>query len=755
MSDAKPLNPRSTVATTVRSDGLVKGTFIGSLPIGTKLTLITLLLGIPSVVLIGILTNQQNQLISVANKERRGVEYLIPIREVLQNLQKHRGSIASLMSGDASFQSAVDTSSKAVDDALTKLQEIDSRSGSELQTTILFNKLKTDWLTIKTQVDQRKISASDSFRFHTELIEGTIFNLTNQVGNKSGIVLDPVVDTYYLGNNLINVMPNLTERLGQARGTAARLYNINLVGSSDVVNLRVLFNAAQTGLNEFNKSISYAQEGNSAIRDQLSGFSKQTVGATQKILDIYQKGLLKGQVTGSAKVAFDTATTALDVIFKVYDESVSLLDSLLQNRVNDLRRTQLTSLVTLVLILLAAIGTILAVVRSITRPIGKLSQASEEIGRGNLNVQVPVAERDELGRLGTTFNSAITQLRDFQDKQAEENVRAKQLQANIGSFLDVTMDIAGGDLTRRGRVTEDVLGNVVDSINVMTEELGYALKDAQDAAVSVNTSSGSMLIVTDKISLAADSTANQSRQVAQEVLDVVGSISRMASDAEEAAEAAKSALEASQQGQIAVDATLLGMQSIRREVQNISKRIKSLGDRSLEISEIVETISRISAQTNLLALNAAIEASGAGAAGGRFAIVADEVRKLAESSAAATGRISGLIKTVQNEVVEVVASVEDGTREVEQGYQVATQAGERLKEISEISQIAARFATQISSGAREQVQGIQRVGSAVQNIANSSEESRSSVLEGREAAEKLQELATQLGESLSRFRLPS
>ncbi len=755
MTDAKPLNPRSKVAPTARPSGSVKGTFIGSLPIGTKLTLITLLLGIPAVVLVGILTNQQNQSIDVANKERRGVEYLIPIREVLQNLQKHRGSASGLLGGDDSFQITVDTSSKAVDDALTQLQQIDVRSGTELKTGSVVSKLKTDWETLKNQTNQRQISMVDSFKAHTKLIEDDIFSLIDRVGNESGIVLDPVIDTYYLGNNLINVMPDFTENLGQARGTAARLYNARLVGSSDIINLRVLFDAAKTGLDEFNSSIGYAQEGNTAIKDQLADFAKRTDDATQKILDIYDKGLLKGQVTGSAKVAFDTATIALDTIFKVYEESTILLDSLLQSRISDLHRSQITDLVTLALILLAAIGIILAVVRSITRPIGELSQASEEIGRGNLNVHVLVSERDELGRLGTTFNGAITQLRDFQDKQAEENTRAKQLQANIGSFLDVTMDIAGGDLTRRGRVTEDVLGNVVDSINVMTEELGYALKDAQDAAVSVNTGSSSMLTVTDKISLAADSTAAQSRQVAEEVLDVVGSISRMASDAEEAAEAAKSALEASQQGQAAVDATLLGMQSIRREVQNISKRIKSLGDRSLEISEIVDTISRISAQTNLLALNAAIEASGAGAAGGRFAIVADEVRKLAESSAAATGRISGLIKTVQNEVVEVVASVEDGTREVEQGYQVATQAGERLKEISEISQIAARFATQISSGARVQVEGIQRVGSAVQSIANSSEESRSSVLEGREAAEKLQELATQLGESLSRFRLPS
>ena len=83
-------------------------------------------------------------------------------------------------------------------------------------------------------------------------------------------------------------------------------------------------------------------------------------------------------------------------------------------------------------------------------------------------------------------------------------------------------------------------------------------------------------------------------------------------------------------GEQAVRDSLDGMQRIRGEVQAISKKIKSLGDRSLEISEIVNTIEEIASQTNLLALNAAIEAAGAGEAGLRFAVVADEVRKLAE-----------------------------------------------------------------------------------------------------------------------------
>ena len=113
--------------------------------------------------------------------------------------------------------------------------------------------------------------------------------------------------------------------------------------------------------------------------------------------------------------------------------------------------------------------------------------------------------------------------------------------------------------------------------------------------------------------------------------------------------------------------TLEGMQRIRSSVQATARKIKSLGDRSLEISEIINVINDITEQTNLLALNAAIEAARAGDAGRGFAVVADEVRKLAEHSRSATKDIAALIKAIQAETNEAVVVMEEGTKEVEVG----------------------------------------------------------------------------------------
>ena len=302
-------------------------------------------------------------------------------------------------------------------------------------------------------------------------------------------------------------------------------------------------------------------------------------------------------------------------------------------------------------------------------------------------------------------------------------------------------------------MSEDVLGNVVDAINLMVEELTFLLQDVQGAALSVTEGSSEMAGITDEITQNATLQAEEARKATDDVQQVTHSIREMAENAEESARAAGRTLQASQQGQQALDNTLHGMQNIRREVQSISKRIKGLGDRSLEISEIVETISRISSQTNLLALNAAIEASGAGEAGSRFAVVAGEVRRLAEDSKLATERIETLIRAVQNEVQEVIVSVEDGTREVETGYRVTTEAGERLKEIGDIATRSAALAQLISQATQGQVRNVEEVGSSVSTIAGISERSQASVVRGREAARKLQELAEALTGNLARFRL--
>jgi twitching motility protein PilJ len=400
----------------------------------------------------------------------------------------------------------------------------------------------------------------------------------------------------------------------------------------------------------------------------------------------------------------------------------------------------------------------LLLTRRTVRPIRRLVSIARRVGRGDLSELAPVQSSDEIGLLARTFNDSITRLRgqvQTEEERDEERRKREQLQANISSFLDVATAIAEGNLTLRGEVTADVLGAVVDSINVMVEEIAETLQRVRQAASTVTSGAQEMIGSTERMVSGAQTQSREATRVRDQVAAMSRSMREVAERASSSADAARQTRQAADSGQQAVDQTLRTMQAIRREVQAISKRVKGLGERSMEISEIVETISTLASQTNLLALNAAIEASGAGEYGARFTVVADEVRKLAEDSARAAKRVGSLIKAVQTEVQEAVVAMEDGTQEVEAGFRVNTTAGERLLEIAQISGVSAELAAQISSSASAQVAGVDEVAGAVASISEIATGTEKEVLEGRRVAEQLLGLSDELNRLLDRFQLAS
>lgn len=227
----------------------------------------------------------------------------------------------------------------------------------------------------------------------------------------------------------------------------------------------------------------------------------------------------------------------------------------------------------------------------------------------------------------------------------------------------------------------------------------------------------------------------------------------MAVKANASAKAAQLTLKASEKGQVSVNATLQGMQEIKANVASVAKQMSSLNKHSEEISSVVESVTHISSQINLLALSAALEAAGAGEAGARFATVAEEVKHLAEESAEFAGRITDLISYVQRDIKDVVHKVKNSTEQVEAGYDVATEAGQRLKEIGAISKRSAQLAELISQATQTQVQGIATVHKAVGSMSQLSQGSEPYVIQARDATEQLRQLAQELNRSLARFRL--
>ena len=388
-------------------------------------------------------------------------------------------------------------------------------------------------------------------------------------------------------------------------------------------------------------------------------------------------------------------------------------------------------------------------INKIGTPIRDLSTFAQRMAGGDYKQRVQIDSEDEFGVIARNLNVAAENAsRALTNQEVQEN-----LQRSVTEFLTIVSQVAKGDLSLRGKVTNDALGNVVDSVNYMLDNFVKVLERVRKAASDVSSSAGQILLSTEEMANGATQQDQEITNTSSAVEELTVSMKQVSNNAEASAEAARRALDAAEQGNRSVRDTLEGMQRIRASVQATAKKIKSLGDRSLEISEIVNVINDITEQTNLLALNAAIEAARAGEAGRGFAVVADEVRKLAEHSRTATKDIAALIKAIQAETNEAVVVMDEGTREVEVGARLADQAGKALDAISSVVRQSAELVQEISLASKQQVRGTEGVANAMQIISNITRQTSQGARQTARTVENMVRLSEQLNEALSQFRV--
>jgi twitching motility protein PilJ len=382
-------------------------------------------------------------------------------------------------------------------------------------------------------------------------------------------------------------------------------------------------------------------------------------------------------------------------------------------------------------------------------PVKQLTEFSERLGASDYKARLDANSQDDFGVIATNLNRSVERMA----KVASNQDAQESLQRSVTEFLTIVSQIARGDLTLRGSVTNDALGNVVDSVNYMLDNFTKVLERVRNAAIDVSSSANEILVSSEEMSSGASQQDQEITNTSSAVEELTVSMKQVSNNAEASAEAARRALDAAEQGNRAVRDTLEGMQRIRASVQATAKKIKSLGDRSLEISEIINVINDITEQTNLLALNAAIEAARAGEAGRGFAVVADEVRKLAEHSRTATKDIAALIKAIQAETNEAVVVMEEGTKEVEIGARLADQAGKALDAISSVVRQSAELVQEISLASKQQVRGTEGVANAMQIISNITRQASQGARQTARTVEQMVKLSEQLNEALSQFRI--
>lgn len=401
-------------------------------------------------------------------------------------------------------------------------------------------------------------------------------------------------------------------------------------------------------------------------------------------------------------------------------------------------------------VLLIGVVVTIRFARALSRPIVVLDETMTKIAGGDENARAPILSNDEIGQLASTLNNMVSERNAVKNRLADEN---KRLQANIQDLLVVVSDASDGKLGVRAKVTEGSLGNVADALNLMLENVGELIGNAKTASNKVAAAAAEITTVAVELENGEQRQSQEITVTSDGVKDLNGQAQRVLQNCQSATQAAENARRTAEQGAKAVRELIQGMEKIRENTQANSKKIKRLGDRSMEIAGIVKVIGDISAKTDMLALNASIEAARAGEQGRGFTVVAEQVRGLADRTKTLTSQIEKLVHDIQQETSEAVAQMENQTQEVEAGTRAAQSAGTTLESIVSGSVQSSELVAQINQAATQQASRTKEMLVTVDSINRVVAEAQVHVRETRSTSEQLAGLSSELNKRLSQFEV--
>ena len=349
---------------------------------------------------------------------------------------------------------------------------------------------------------------------------------------------------------------------------------------------------------------------------------------------------------------------------------------------------------------------------------------------------------------------ALILVRDTRRTLAETSEKNDRNQTAILRLLDEIGDLADGDLTVQATVTEDFTGAIADSINYSIDQLRELVETINQTAMQVAAAAHESQGTAMHLAEASEHQAQEIAGASAAINEMAVSIDQVSANAAESAAVAERSVALANRGNEVVHNTIAGMDNIREQIQDTSKRIKRLGESSQEIGDIVSLIDDIADLTNILALNAAIQASMAGDAGRGFAVVADEVQRLAERSSAATKQIEALVKAIQTDTNEAVISMEQTTSEVVRGAHLAQDAGVALEEIEKVSRSLAALIQNISNAARQQASSASHIANTMYVIQEITSQTSTGTTATARSIGTLAKMASDMRQSVAGFTLP-
>ena len=713
--------------------------------------------------------NSEQAKVDFAKREISGVEPVRAVIKVSQQLAAHRGLSTAGILGNAESASALPAKTAEIGE-LIKNVDVKLAEFGEVSVTAEWERLKKEWANVATGSMSKTMLYTANFDAHTALIKGLI-NFIELLADTSQLSLDPDAHTYFMVQAAITELPKDYDLLGQARGFGTALLQdalakrtdpvamksdpsrVGVFSTDDRTRMQVILDLqtyfAGSSANFFNKAVREMPR----IGTKLQADLKTTADVQKDLPSLTRKQFLTSAApTLTPAEYFAQYTTSMKSVAKLSDSSLDVLRDELEIIGSGHRQFQLliSALVAGFVALGALVGYFIA--RNITGTVNSLQKSVEKVRGGDFEALSAVTSKDEVGDLGRTVNSLLQERVAALAKAEKEN---DQLNNSVIGLLGTVADLSQRDLTVRAPVTEDIIGTLGDSVNQLTDATTSVLRDVTKIAGVVEHASKRVKAQSDAINEQATAERATVEKLVTNLQMATEGMGRVAELAQSSNRAASDASASTANAMNTVQNTVRGMEAIRDTISEMEKRIKRLGERSQEISQIVGLINTISERTHVLSLNASMQAAMAGDAGRGFAVVAEEVQRLAENSRQATAQIASLVQNIQIETNDTIATVNKTIDQVVQGSEMARVSGEKMRETRETTERLVQLVQSIAESSLGQLKLVEDLRLGAGEITDSTEKTAEQLNAQNQVTSSLVTASQKLVESVSVFKLPA
>ncbi len=654
------------------------------------MVLVSILFLVPLAIVSTLLKAELDAKVEVTAKELRGLEYVQAVRQLYQHVPQHRGMVNAFRNGAEEFKSKILAKRRAIAADISVIHAMDKRYGDEFATHTQWVSIQKNWKVLERTAFNEPIN--DVFMAHSRLVN-EVYALFSQISNKSGLVLDPSVNTSFLIDTLVYRLPMVTESLGQARGMGAGIAALGAIKLKDRVRLGMKIANIESNFSLVGEALQLSFNENKGLEAELGFLLSKARERTSSFSQLVRKEILEATALNlDSKHVFNEGTEAIKANYALYDALMPALTQLLKEREAALveKRAMLLALILSSMILAAYL--FLGFYYAIVNAVRHIGQAVAKISAGDLTVKVDSGTKDELRSIAESLNTMVSHLHGM----------ITELDSNSATLASASTELSA---------TTDSAKN--EALNQQTQ------------AETITVSMKQMVENNNKI---AANTASLSLE-------------------------AKEAKDEGSEGGETIRRTINAIESLAEEVGSATEVVLKLEENSNEIDTVLDVIRSIADQTNLLALNAAIEAARAGEHGRGFAVVADEVRTLAGRTQESTERIQEMVERLQLETKRSVSVMESNKKNAEKMALEAIDASGSIDRIIGRVERISSMSESMAEASNGQDSVVSVVEQSVGGVSVSAESAAVTSEQVAQASDELARLATELGEAVAHFKI--